>query len=132
MALPTKVLTVALPFLMKQLPKLWPLLLEAKNREKVMELASSLAKASPTRRLGIKLELTETLAQSLVANADTEAEAARARAWQKRARNMRTRLDMPIAGVKAARAHRSKLEADMNALHEEMSSALSDGDTPAT
>ena len=86
MALPTKVLTVALPFLMKQLPKLWPLLLEAKNREKVMELASSLAKASPTRRLGIKLELTETLAQSLVANADTEAEAARARAWQKRAR----------------------------------------------
>jgi hypothetical protein len=93
------VLQKALPALAKQLPKLWPLLLESKNREKVASLARDLASASPKRKLAARMSVTEMLAQSL-------------------------RLDMPVEGLKARRTHRSALHDDLGALHQEMSEAL--------
>lgn len=118
------VLQKALPALAKQLPKLWPLLLESKNREKLTSLARDLAGASPKRKLAARMDITEMLAQSLVDKADSEEERRRAAQWQTRARKMRVRLDMPVEGLKARRAHRAALHADLAALHHEMSDAL--------
>lgn len=123
--LPANLFKTALPFLAKQLPKLWPLLLETKNRDKLMELARSASSASPSRRLAGKLELTEELAKSLAERGDSQDEAQRARSWQRRAHNMRVRLDMPISGRQQKRAHRRALEEDLNTLHQEISEALS-------
>ena len=46
------------PALIKQLPKLWPLLLESNNHKTVMEFMSDLASQSPTKRLRARVELT--------------------------------------------------------------------------
>jgi hypothetical protein len=116
----------ALPFLAKQVPKLWPLLLEAKNREKVSALLRDAAASSPKKKLAAKMEITEMLAQTLVEQASNESERQRAEQWQRRARKLRVRLDMPVEGIKARRAHRAGLHRDLAALHEEMSHALSE------
>lgn len=118
------VLQKALPGLAKQLPKLWPLLLESRNREKLMSLARDLASASPKRKLAARMDVTELLAQRLAEEAKEEPERQRAAEWQSRARRMRTRLDMPVEGVKARRAHRASLQDDLAALHDEMSESL--------
>lgn len=114
----------ALPALARHLPKLWPLLLESKNREKLMSLARDLASASPKRKLAARMDVTELLAQRLAEEAEDEQERSRAAEWQTRARKMRARLDMPVEGVKARRAHRAALHDDLAALHAEMSEAL--------
>ena len=66
------VLQKALPALAKQLPKLWPLLLESKNREKLMSLARDLASASPKRKLAARMDVTELLAQRLMEEAEDD------------------------------------------------------------
>jgi uncharacterized coiled-coil DUF342 family protein len=116
----------ALPKLAKHLPKLWPLLLESRNREKIIELSRELASSSPSRKLAAKMELTGALAETMADQAETDAERERAREWQSRAAKMRIRLDMPIEGVRAKREHRAQLRADLQALHAEMSDALRD------
>jgi len=45
------VIAKAGPQVAKQLPKLWPLLLESKNRERLGEFFVDLANASPAKRL---------------------------------------------------------------------------------
>lgn len=114
----------ALPALAKQLPKLWPLLLETKNREKLMSLGRDLASTSPKRKLAARMEATELLAEAVAEKAEADNERSRASDWQKRARKMRVRLDMPVEGAKARRTHRKTLHEDLRELHEEMSQAL--------
>ena len=113
-----------LPALARHLPKLWPLLLESKNREKLTSLARDLASASPKRKLAARMDVTELLAQRLAEEAEDEQERSRAAEWQTRARKMRARLDMPVEGVRPRRAHRAALHDDLAALHTEMSEAL--------
>lgn len=122
MPLPSAVVTKALPFIMRQVPKLWPLLLDPKNRDVVMRYAKDLADRSPGRRLAANIRLTEDLAASMARRAGTPEEADRARVWQRRAAHMRDRYALPVMGDK--RAHLAALEADLTALHEEMSAAL--------
>ena len=114
----------AIPVLAKQLPKLWPLLLESKNREKLMSLGRDLASASPKRKLAARMEATAMLAEAVAQKADTDEERSRAADWQKRARKMQVRLDMPVEGGKDRRAHRKALHEDLGALHAEMSETL--------
>lgn len=114
----------ALPVIAKQLPKLWPLLLESKNREKLLSLARDLAGASPGRKLAARMEVTELLATRLGEEAEDEEQRQSAVEWRVRARKMRARLDMPVEGVQARRAHRATLHDDLAALHSEMSESL--------
>jgi hypothetical protein len=116
----------SLPTLAKHLPKLWPLLLESRNREKIMELSRELASSSPSRKLAAKMELTGALAETMAEQAQTDAERAQALDWQTRAARMRIRLDMPIDGVRAKREHRAQLREDLHLLHDEMSQSLRD------
>lgn len=118
------VLQKALPALAKQLPKLWPLLLESKNREKLISLARDFASASPKRKLAARMDVTEMLAQRLAEEAEDEQQRQRAAEWQSRARKMRARLEMPVEGVKARREHRATLHEDLATLHAEMSESL--------
>lgn len=120
------VLQKSVPVLARQLPKLWPLLLDAKNRDKVASLIGDLASASPKRKLAGRMDLTELLAQRIAEQADSAEERKDAEAWQSRARKLRARLDMPVEGAKARRAHRADLRSDLAALHNEMSTALRD------
>lgn len=123
---PTQAVRKALPALAKQLPKLWPLLLESKNREKIGDLARDLAAQSPKRRLGAKIRITQSLADTIGEKATTESERSRAEAWRSRAQKMLVRLDMPVAGVKDRRRHRSQIRHDLAELHAEMNEALSE------
>ncbi len=122
-----RVATLAVPFLMKQLPKLWPLLLDPKNRDLVRKYAIDLSSKAPGRKLAAKIDLTSDLAQSMAERATTPAEAHRAQAWQKRAAAMRDRLALPVVADK--RKHRADLEADLRALHDEMSEVLRQGES---
>lgn len=81
----------AMPVVARQLPKLWPLLLESKNREKVTALATDLGARSPRKRLAAKMEITQALAQSVADDATTDEERDRAAQWQQRASKMRVR-----------------------------------------
>lgn len=118
------------PFIAKNAPKLWPLLLDAKNREKVIGLAREIAASSPKRKLGAKIEVTELLARSMADQAGTEPERVRAEAWQRRAHKMRIRLDMPVEGTSARRRHRAALRHDLGRLHDEITEALRDEEPP--
>ena len=118
------ILQKALPLIAKQLPKLWPLLLESKNRDKLISLARDLSSASPKRKLAARMDVTELLAQRLREEAENEHERERASKWQSRARKMRVRLDMPVEGRQARRAHRAALHDDLAVLHTEMSESL--------
>ena len=116
--------TKAGPWLIKQLPKLWPLLLEAKNREKLQEIVRDLASNSPFRRLRAKVELTATLAERMVEQADSEDERQRAQAWSRQARNLTIRLDMPVIGRVAKRAHRQSVAQQLEELQADMDQHL--------
>ena len=117
-------LTKAGPWLIKQLPKLWPLLLEAKNRERLQEIAKDLASNSPLRRLRAKVELTATLAERMVEQADSEDERQRAHAWSRQARNLTIRLDMPVIGREAKRSHRQSVAQQLEELQADMDQNL--------
>ncbi len=122
----TQLVTRLLPLLVKQVPRLWPLLLETKNRELVAKYAKGLADRSPGRRLATKIDLTADLAASMAERASTTEEAERARLWQKRASAMRDRLALPVTTDR--KGHRATLSADLQALHDEMSAALREGE----
>lgn len=117
-------LTKAGPWLIKQLPKLWPLLLEAKNRERLQEIAKDLASNSPLRRLRAKVELTATLAERMVEQAESEDERQRAQAWRRQARNLTIRLDMPVIGREAKRSHRKSVAQQLEELQADMDQHL--------
>ena len=65
----------------------------------------------------------------MVERASTLEEAERARVWSKRAAAMHDRLALPVMSDK--HDHRVKLEADLKALHDEMTAARRE-DEPAT
>ena len=128
MPLPANLLKNALSLIVRQLPKLWPLLLEAKNRELVMKYSRDLADKAPGRRLAAHVNMTVELAGAMVTRAGTEAERAQAQAWTRRATALRDRLALPVLDHK--RDHRKMLEADLKALHAEMSQSLSSTSHP--
>ena len=112
------------PALAKQLPRLWPLLLESKNREKVGGIARDLASQSPTKRLRARVELTAQMAEGISSDATTDEEKVRATAWAQRSRNLLRRLDMPIEGRKAKAEHRDSVREQLEALQAEMDDHL--------
>ena len=120
------VLTKAGPWLLKQLPKLWPLLLESKNRERLQEVLRDLASNSPVKRLRAKVELTAALADQMIEQADSEAEKHQAGEWSRRARNLTIRLDMPVAGLSTKRSHRQAIAQQLAELQGEMNQYLAD------
>jgi hypothetical protein len=108
----------------KQLPKLWPLLLESKNRERLSEFLVDLASASPTKRLRARVELTAALADEIASDAANEASRQQAEAWAVRARNLTRKLNMPVAGRKAKMDHRRSIKAHLETLQKEMNEYL--------
>lgn len=114
------------PVVTKQLPKLWPLLLESRNRQRVMEAARDLASQSPTRRLRARVTLTAEMADGFGAKAKTAEDKALAEEWVRRANNIVLRLDMPVAGRQAKAEHRQAVGAQLEALQAEMNSHLAD------
>lgn len=114
----------AAPLAAKQLPKLWPLLLESKNRQWVMETVADLASQSPKRRLRARIELTAALADEVGAQATSDGARARAEDWARRARNLLHRLDMPVAGRQARVAHRRSIRSRLEVLQAEMNDYL--------
>jgi hypothetical protein len=120
MGVASKLLTKAGPWFVKQLPKLWPLLLEAKNRERVLAAVQNLASQSPTKRLKAKVEVTAVIAEQLGTKATSDDERQRAAAWSVQARNLALRLDMPMTDRQARRAHRASIEQQLVALQTEM------------
>ena len=118
------VLAKAGPKVAKQLPKLWPLLLESKNRERLSEFFVDLASASPAKRLKARLELTAALADEVAETATSEAERERAAAWSHRARNLVIRHNMPVAGHAAKRDHRQSIKDQLDLLQAEMNQHL--------
>ncbi len=114
----------AAPALAKQLPKLWPLLLESKNRQKLMEVAGDLASQSPRKRLEGRIELTAVLADGLAEKADSDEERTLAADWARRSRNLKIRLEMPIKDRKARKVHRESIQAQLDELQVEMNAHL--------
>ena len=108
----------------KQLPKLWPLLLESKNRERIGEFGKDLASASPTKRLRARVELTAALADEIASDAASEADRLRAEAWALRARNLTRKLNMPVAGRQAKIEHRRSIKQHLESLQTEMNGHL--------
>jgi len=113
-----------LPKLAKHLPKLWPLLLETKNRQRMTEIGRDLASRSPRRRLEGRIELTAALADTVGANAADEEERLLADEWARRARNLKIRLDMPVQGRNERKSHRASIQAQLDGLQSEMNSYL--------
>ena len=113
------------PVIARQLPKLWPLLLEKRNRERVMEAARDLASQSPKRRLRARITLTATLADEVAAHPDSsDVDRKHAQDWARRARNLSTRLEMPVAGRQEKAAHRQSIREQLNDLQAEMDARL--------
>ena len=119
-----KALSKGGPALAKQLPKLWPLLLEPSNRKKLMAFTSDLTNQSPTKRLRARVDLTAELAEAMAKDADAAEDLERATDWAKRARNLHLRLDMPVQGHKAKSEHRASIRAQLVALQAEMNDHL--------
>ena len=118
------VIAKAGPQVAKQLPKLWPLLLESKNRERLGEFFVDLANASPAKRLRARIELTAALAEEIAATAESDEEREQAQVWTRRARNLVRRDNMPIAGQRAKREHRRGIKLQLDALQDEMNGYL--------
>lgn len=112
------------PKVAKQLPKLWPLLLESKNRERLGEFFLDLASASPAKRSRARLELTAALADEIAESATSDAEQEQAEGWSRRARNLVRRQNMPVTGHRAKSAHRRSIKQQLDALQTEMNEHL--------
>ena len=108
------------PWLVKQLPQLWPLLLDAKNRERLEQSAKDLASRSPAKRLRAKVELTATLADRMAETAASESEKRQAQEWSRRAQNLLLRLEMPVAGREARRTHGKSVQKQLEGLQSEI------------
>lgn len=118
------VIRKALPVIAKQLPKLWPLLLEKKNRERLVEAGKDLASQSPTRRLRARIEVTAVLADQIATDAKTDDERDHAEDWARRARNLSRKLEMPMQGHNAKAQHRGTIAEQLDALQTEMNAGL--------
>lgn len=118
------ILRKAAPGIAKQLPRLWPLLLETKNRRRLMEAGRDLASQSPTRRLRARIDVTAALAEGMATDAKTSGERELAEDWARRAKNLARRLDMPIAGHQAKASHRASVQEQLEALQTEMNAHL--------
>lgn len=124
MAGPLMIIAKASPWVLKQVPKLWPLLLEAKNRERIDQAVKDLASKSPSKRLKAQIELTAALADRMVEQASSDAELSQSREWNRRAQNLVLRLDLPVAGREAKREHRRAVQEQLNQLQSEMNQHL--------
>lgn len=114
----------AVPALAKHLPKLWPLLLETKNRQRLIEAGRDVASQSPTRRLRGRIEVTATLADGMATDATTDEERTQAENWSRRSKNLAIRLAMPVAGRQAKAAHRNSIQEQLSTLQAEMNTHL--------
>lgn len=112
------------PQIAKQLPKLWPLLLESKNRERLGGFFLDLANASPSKRLRARTELTAALADEIGQGAESDAERERAEAWARRARKLTLRQNLPVTGLRAKTENRRKIKAELDKLQAEMDDHL--------
>ena len=112
------------PQIAKQLPKLWPLLLESKNRERLGGFFLDLANASPSKRLRARTELTAALADEIGRGAESDAERERAEAWARRARKLTLRQNLPVTGLRAKTENRRKIKAELDRLQAEMDDHL--------
>ncbi|MGZ5417103.1 MAG: hypothetical protein ACXWDI_07980 [Nocardioides sp.] len=113
------------PAAAKQLPRLWPLLLETKNRERVMEAAKDVASQSPKRRLRGRIEFTAAIADDIAAHPDSsDVDKRLAEDWARRARNLSRRLDMPVVGRQEKSEHRRSLREQLKSLQAEMNAHL--------
>ncbi|WP_147543670.1 hypothetical protein [Aeromicrobium massiliense] len=112
------------PLAAKQLPRLWPLLLESRNRERVTGMLRDLSDKSPAKRLDARLDLTAALAEQIGQEARTPQEREQADAWRDRARNLQRRAEVPVGGVRSRAAHRRSVREQLAALHAEMDAHL--------
>lgn len=117
------------PKLLSALPKLWPVLLDAKIRAGLLDAGKNLASRSPMKRLHAQVDATIAIAEGYAGDAardGDEAEDAKAQEWARRGRNLARRLDMPMRGP-AARENRRAVKTQLADLQAEMASAF-DGD----
>lgn len=112
------------PQLLKNLPKLWPLLLDPKARSSLLGAAQDLASQSPTKRLRGRVDATIVVAQGIAAEASDESERELAERWVRRGKNLSRKLDMPVAGRKAKASNRDSVKSQLSDLQEEMENHL--------
>lgn len=112
------------PALLKMLPKLWPLLLDRKNRKALVGAARDLASLSPERRLRGGVEGTLAVAEHLVVEASSDPERERAQTWVTRAKHLLHQLDMPVTGRSARTRRRKSVGHQLEALQAEMEDHL--------
>lgn len=117
------------PALLKQLPKLWPLLLETKNRQAILLAARDLASFTPDKRLRGAVDGTMAVAQGLAADAD-ESERAKADAWVRRARDLGRQLDLPVVGREARSKRRASVAKQLTSLQGEINVHLGHEEPP--
>lgn len=118
------------PALLKQLPKLWPLLLETKNRQAILLAARDLASFTPDKRLRGAVDGTMAVAQGLAADASDESERAKADAWVRRAKDLGRQLDLPVVGRDARTKRRASVARQLSALQGEINVHLGDEEPP--
>jgi len=112
------------PELLKQLPKLWPLLLESKNRQAILLAAKDLASLTPDKRLRGAVDGTRAVAEGLVADAATEDERSQAEAWVRRSKDLGRQLDLPAPDRKARGKRRASITRQLNELQQEINTHL--------
>jgi len=117
---------VGVPVLAKHVPKLWPLLLESKNREKVADAARQLSTASPSKRLKGQIDLTAAMAEAVRDQAESDEDAHRAGEWMTHARKLRLRVDVPHADRASRKQHRASVKSSLTELQHEIDAHLSD------
>jgi hypothetical protein len=118
------------PTLLKQLPKLWPLLLETKNRQAILLAARDLASFTPDKRMRGAVDGTLAVAQGLAADATDESERAKADVWVRRAKDLGRQLDLPVVGRGARGQRRASVARQLMALQGEINVHLGHEEPP--
>jgi uncharacterized membrane protein YccC len=108
----------------KALPKLWPLLLDAKTRAAITGALRDIASRSPTRRLRGRVDGTVAVASGIAAEASDPGDKELAESWVRRGRNLSRTLDIPAAGRRASAAKRHDVAAQLAGLQREMQEYL--------
>ena len=112
------------PALLKQLPKLWPLLLESKNRQAILLAARDLASFTPDKRLRGAVDGTLAVAQGLATEVSDATERSKADVWARRAKDLGRQLDLPVVGRDTRRQRRASVARQLKALQAQMSAHL--------
>jgi len=115
------------PALIKQLPKLWPLLLEQRNRDALVDAAKRAASRSPDQRLRGRVEGTVAVARDTGERAVSDEQRERAVSWGRRGHDMLAQLDIPTAHRAARAARRASVSRQLDELQQEMEETLSRG-----